>query len=285
MQPHSSLFPDLANRNSVVAGIGKFGKMTTRFARTVGGLAIKPITFALKPLTNLVARPLSAMWAAAAEVADSDIVFVKRKEAFGAASFPFDRFLQERQAKLDAAERSLADGNASETEAMPPAPDDYPAHPVVPMDYAGILFDLGLEAAGLRWTLPVAKHLRPLVGDITETFVDALLDETLCEVLNDEQWGIHLRQLRETLWPDGMWPESFPEASPEEKQQLRQEAKVCLMEFLPRWMPIVLGQRWFERAAGNALACLAFPALNRHLMLHLVDCIAAHFRESDGDGR
>jgi len=34
------------------------------------------------------------------------------------------------------------------------------------------------------------------------------------QVLNDTQWGVNLRQLRETLWPDGMWPETSIEASP-----------------------------------------------------------------------
>ncbi|XP_059158195.1 sorting nexin-19-like [Physella acuta] len=100
------------------------------------------------------------------------------------------------------------------------------------------------------------------------------LESSLEGLLTESQLAFYLRHLRETIWPQGqLRSRTGSVLSEEERQDLKLQAKRCLLQFFPESLRYIVGKKDFEMMIEQFLCSIESEQLNKHFWYNSLDLL------------
>ncbi|XP_051535656.1 sorting nexin-19 [Myxocyprinus asiaticus] len=151
------------------------------------------------------------------------------------------------------------------------------------------LSDLALKILCLlmknQWSWLCTENIQKTIRLLFGTFIERWLEVGVINLTCTQYWVIYLRVLQEAIWPGGNLPaQPRPQRSPQQKEESRKQALLCLMKLLPDLISDMLGSEKYKISWQTAVDSFQDPTINRHLVFCIWDLLIEFLVPEASDG-
>jgi hypothetical protein len=93
-------------------------------------------------------------------------------------------------------------------------------------------------------------------------------------VISEDQVEFYIRRAREVLWPNGVWAETAPPRSEQQKRETRAALESELRKLIPESVQAVIRVETVDDGVQTLLDSLSDQQVNKYLIYNLLEYLA-----------